>query len=254
MSRASDSNRLRSVAGLCIDIAKGLIVAGAATARVEETVQHVGHSCGVPIESQVTPTSVVVSVGDDRPVTRNCRVKSRTIDLNKLVELNMVSRAMSSYELPLHAAKLRIAKILSRPPLYSSLTMYLGQAFCCAGFAIILGGGPLEVPPAFVVGLLCNFMMVRTAKLPMFLGAFLCALTTTVAAIIFHAIIPLVKQEPTIIAGIVPLLPGLSLANAVADLMAGELTAGVARTTESILCAAALAAGVAVGLNVGVIL
>ena len=88
MGKLYDPERLRIIATICIDLARGLIVAGAGTARVEETVHHIGVSCQVPIESQVTPTSIVVSVGSDRPVTRICRVRSRTIDLDKLVDLN----------------------------------------------------------------------------------------------------------------------------------------------------------------------
>ena len=54
-----------------------------------------------------------------------------------------------------------------------------------------------------------------------------------------------------VIAGMVPLLPGLALTNAIADLMAGELLAGIARTTDAVLTSAALAAGAVVGMSMG---
>lgn len=250
MSKPQDVNRLRVIAGACIDIASGLTAVGAGTARVEDTVQHIGNSCGVPIESQVTPTSVVVSVGEDQAITRVCRIRSRTIDLDKLVELNDISRQISCHELTIHEAQTRIAKIIARSPRYSVSTIYWGQGICCAGFSVILGGGLLELPSAFLEGLLAYYIMRKTAKQPMFLGAFICAIITSLAAIIYNFALPQVMLQPTILAGIVPLLPGLSLANAVADLLGGDLTAGVARTTEAILCAAALAAGVAVSLSV----
>ena len=245
MPKSHDLNRRRVIASACIDIACGLTVAGASTARVEDTVQRIGHSCNVPIESQVTPTSVVISVGDELPITRVSRIRARTIDLDKLVDLNDISRQISCHELTIHAAKTRIAKIISRKPLYSTETIYWGQGLCCAGFAVILGGGAHELLPAFLEGILCYYFMIKTASQPMFLGAFIGAIITTFAAVICHYCFPSVAFEPIVLAGIVPLLPGLSLANAVADLIGGDLTAGVARTTEALLCAAALAAAVA---------
>ncbi len=254
MGKLYDPERLRIIATICIDIARGLIVAGAGTARVEETVHHIGVSCQVPIESQVTPTSIVVSVGSDRPVTRICRVRSRTIDLDKLVDLNKISRQICDKEITIHAARLRIAQILARKPLYSDATIYWGQALCCAGFAVILGGGAKEIPPALLEGLFAQYLLVKLGHMPMFLCAFVSAITTTLAAVAIHYVFPIVELEPILLAGIVPLLPGLALANAVVDLMAGELTAGVARTTEALLCAAALASGAIISLNVSTLL
>lgn len=245
----NDSDIQPIIAQICIDMARGLIVAGAGTARVEETVHFIGESCGVTIDSQVTPTSIVVSVGDDNPTIRICRVRARTIDLDKMAELNQVARDLCKHKITIHAARMHIAKILARKPIYSRFTIYLGQGLCCAGFSIMLGGGAPEVFPAFIAGLLAQYLLEVLGHMPLFLCAFTSAVTTTLAALLAHYWCPLFLLEPIILAGLVPLLPGLSLANAVADLMAGELTAGLARTTEALLCAAALAAGAMVGMN-----
>ena len=47
-----------------------------------------------------------------------------------------------------------------------------------------------------------------------------------------------------------PLLPGLSLTNAIRDTVVGDLVSGTARFTEAVIVAGSLAAGVAVGLSV----
>jgi uncharacterized membrane protein YjjP (DUF1212 family) len=56
------------------------------------------------------------------------------------------------------------------------------------------------------------------------------------------------NQEAVISGAIMPLLPGLAITNAVRDTMRGDLVAGMARTTEALLSAVLLAAGVAVAL------
>lgn len=244
-----DSDITPVIAQICIDMARGLIVSGAGTARVEETVRFIGESCGVTIDSQVTPTSIVVSVGDENPAIRICRVRARTLDLDKMAELNQVARDLCSHQITIHAARMHIAKVLARKPIYSRFTIYLGQALCCAGFSIMLGGGSPEFIPAFIAGLLAQYLLEVLGHMPLFLCAFTSAATTTVAALVAHHFYPHFLLEPIVLAGLVPLLPGLSLANAAADLMAGELTAGLARTTEALLCAAALASGAMVGIN-----
>ena len=49
-----------------------------------------------------------------------------------------------------------------------------------------------------------------------------------------------------IIAGLMPLVPGVPITNAVRDLLAGHILSGIARGIEALLVAAALGTGVAV--------
>lgn len=231
-----------------------LMSSGAETERVEETVCRVGEALKIKVESNATPTGITVAVGTKRPVTRLTRVKYRTIDHSKLTEVNNISRRLVAREISLSTATELVKELLRKPPLYSPTTIYIAQALCCAGFAIILGGGISELAPAFLVGLLARWSDVKCCKLPPFLSVFINAFVVTSFAAVCHAIMPSMDVKATIIAGIVPLLPGLTLCNAISDLMAGQLIAGMARTTDSILVAAALAAGAAVGMSMGTLL
>ena len=52
-----------------------------------------------------------------------------------------------------------------------------------------------------------------------------------------------------IIGGIMPLLPGLSMTNAIRDTINGDLVSGSARALEALLACVAIAAGVGVVLS-----
>lgn len=251
MSTTVDRSTLREVARLCLDAAKVLLASGAETARVEETVCRLGRACGVEVDSVATPTGITVSVGGDRPVTRLARVRVRTIDLSKVAAVNALSRSLEAGEVGLQAAGRRLKDLVAEPPLYSVRGRYLAQGLATSGFAMLVGGGPHDLVPSFLAGLLVRANEERLADLPPFLSVFLNALGVVAWAALAHLLFPGTEPEVLIVAGVIPLLPGLSLTNAARDLMAGELLAGVARGADSALTASALAAGVYVGLSAG---
>lgn len=242
---------LRRVSSLCMKASKILMASGAETARVEATVNHIGRSCKVPVDSYATPTGITITVGEDRTITTVIRVKNRTIDLAKVIEVNNISRDLAMGKISFQSADKAVDEILHKPPLYSSEIIYLGQAICCAGFAIFIDGQLITGFPALIVGLLAKYTEKLCANLAPFLFIFINALVVTLFADICCFIFPSMEHKTIVIAGIIPLLPGLSLTNALADLMEGELLSGIARTTDSLLAAAALAAGAAVGISLG---
>ena len=56
------------------------------------------------------------------------------------------------------------------------------------------------------------------------------------------------NQNIITISGVMPLVPGIVITNAIRDLMAGELLAGISRGVEAALTSFAIGAGVAIVL------
>lgn len=251
MPKLYSKNALRKIAGLCLKSADVLMASGAETARVETTVNHIGRACKVHVESYATPTGITVTVGDDRTITIVTRVRNRTIDLDKVVAINNISRNLATGKIAFQTADKAVDEVIRRPRLYSDTIIYIFQAICCAGFALLIDGHLASIVPALLVGLLATYMAEKCSTLPPFLMVFLNALAVTVFADACMFFDLGITHKAIVIAGMVPLLPGLSLTNAIADLMAGELLSGIARTTDSMLVAAALAAGAAVGISLG---
>lgn len=244
-----DRSVLRDVARLSLDAAKLMLASGAETSRVEETVQRIGAALGIEVESVATPTGITVSAGGDRPVTRIARIHRRSIDLSRVAAVNALSRSLEAGEIGLQGAARRLKELAVQPPLYSARAKLVAQGLATAGFAALVGGGPRELLPAFLSGLLVRALDVRLSPLPPFLSVFFTALLATGWAALSTILFPGVSGNKLVLAGVIPLLPGLALTNAVRDLMGGELLAGVARGAEAILTAGALAGGVYVGLT-----
>ena len=57
-----------------------------------------------------------------------------------------------------------------------------------------------------------------------------------------------INQDTITIAGVMPLVPGILITNAIRDLLAGELLAGMSRGVEAAITAFAIGAGVAIVL------
>ncbi len=55
--------------------------------------------------------------------------------------------------------------------------------------------------------------------------------------------VPYIKLDNIIIGGIMLLVPGLSIVNAIRDTMSGDLVSGTARAVEAIFIAVAIATG-----------
>lgn len=244
-----DRSVLREVARLALEAAKVMLASGAETSRVEDTVQRIGKALGIEVESVATPTGITVSAGGDRPVTRIARIHRRSIDLSRVAAVNALSRSLEAGEIGLPTAARRLREIAEAPPPYSDRARLVAMGLATAGFAVLLGGGPRELLPAFLAGLLVRWMDVRLAPMPPFLSVFLSALAVTGWAALSTVIFPGVVGDKLVLAGVIPLLPGLSLTNAVRDLMGGELLAGVARGADSLLTAGGLAGGVYIGLT-----
>ena len=82
-------------AALCLELGAGLLENGAETSRVEETIRMAGAALGMDVEAMVHPTGITVGFGHVDAVTRVARIKERTINLAKVVELNRLSRSLS---------------------------------------------------------------------------------------------------------------------------------------------------------------
>ena len=62
-------------------------------------------------------------------------------------------------------------------------------------------------------------------------------------------ICPLLNMDTVIISGIMPLVPGVAITNAIRDTLRGDYISGGARALEAFVTAAAVAIGVGVGIG-----
>ena len=195
-----------------------LLEAGAETYRVEDTMNRIAHSYGLhDTYSFVTSTAIIFSL-NDRTNTRLIRIRERTTDLEKLQ--------------------------------YSFLLNFFAAAIACGFFLFMFGGVASDCWIAVIAGgaaFLTFSLVQRFIKIKFFSEFVASAVVITIAAT-FTKLGIATNQNIITISSVMPLVPGILICNAIRDLMAGELLAGMSRGVEAALTSFAIGAGVAIVL------
>ena len=219
--------------------------------RAEETAIRMCEAFGLGrAEIMCFPTGFMLCVQTEcgESLTRIKRVRDRSIQLQTLDEVNTISRASAAGQLTAGQALEALERLRSAPRPRHAL-MALAYAASAGFFSVMFGGGWREFALAFVAGGLTQGLVPlfrrlnAAAPLISMAGGFIAAASSLVLIGLMGG-----NQEAVISGAIMPLLPGLAITNAVRDTMRGDLVAGMARTTEALLSAVLLAAGVAVAL------
>ena len=219
--------------------------------RAEETAIRMCEAFGL-LRTEIIcfPTGFTLNAltDDGQSLTRIKRVKERSIQLQTLDDVNSISRA--SVEGRMDAAQafssLRALREAPVPPMRMKV---LAFAVSAGFFSVMFGGGLREFILAAVAGALvqCVSPLLSRLRAPATLisiaGGFTASAATLALITLFGG-----NQEPVITGAIMPLLPGLAATNALRDTMRGDLVSGMARTTEALLSAVLIAAGVAIAL------
>ncbi|MGM9950300.1 MAG: threonine/serine exporter family protein [Lysinibacillus sp.] len=236
----------------CILLAGRIMMeSGAETYRVEDTMLRMAHSQNMEnAQSYVTPTGIIFSLGRTQP-TRITSISTRITDLHKIALVNNVSRKLTSHIITLEQAYDELKRVQKTNYFLPILVQVLAAAVASSCFLILFNGSWQDVPAAFVAGGVGLYVVtvVHEKTRVKFFSEFLAALVVGVIA--FMAIKFGFGQnlDTIIIGGVMPLVPGLLITNAVRDLMAGHFTAGIGKGTEAFLTAFAIGSGIALVLS-----
>ncbi|MBL7565740.1 threonine/serine exporter family protein [Staphylococcus saccharolyticus] len=227
-----------------------LLEAGAETYRVEDTMNRIAHSYGLhDTYSFVTSTAIIFSL-NDRTSTRLIRIRERTTDLEKIALTNSLSRKISSNQLTIDEAKNELLHLKRASLQYSFLMNLLAAFIACGFFLFMFGGVASDAWIACIAGgaAFLTFSFVQKYIQIKFFSEFVASAVVISIAAIFIKLGIAKNQDIITIASVMPLVPGILITNAIRDLLAGELLAGMSRGVEAALTAFAIGAGVAIVL------
>ncbi|GAX88648.1 hypothetical protein EFBL_0260 [Effusibacillus lacus] len=222
---------------------------GAETARVEETIERIGRSCGAhSVYSFVTPTGIFISVtADEGHLTRMYRIgEGLQTDLTKVARINSVSRQFESGKITVQQVWEQLLAIEKAEPEYPNWLRQIAAALSGGVFTLLFQGGMGDFLPGAFCAALSNYLMeVFDRRMPRFLAVFFAALAGTSLAMLTVSAGIGKNFYQISLGALIPLVPGLAITNAVRDLMANDLLSGVARSAEAMLTAFAIAVAVA---------
>ena len=237
------------------DCLKALVLAGriilengGETYRAEDTVIRMAKALGLKeADAFAVPSGLFISFTDENGERKTSvsRVHLRGTHLSRVDRVNHLSRRLAGGHID---PETLIEKLEQAQTLGDDLAWWVAPvaAFLSAvGFAVMFGGGPIDM----LLGGLCAGL---TQLVPYLLhGHDGSGMVTTLLGGVICVIIPLFFQAATglcipdavVAAAIMPLVPGLSMTNAVRDIMSGDMVSGVAHCARALMVAVMVAGG-----------
>lgn len=249
---------LNKVVELAIQTGKLMLQSGAETHRVEEVMHRVCQGfCYSKSESWVTLTGIFLSVSDaeGNVVTSIKRIENRSTDLEKISRIVQLTRKLidsncenksKSGQKPMSYEEYSSAlEVIRTRKIYPMWLKFLCGGLSCGSFTMLFGGNWRQFMVAIPIGIIVLILLTTLSKTKLnnfllnALGAAIIVLLAKFGVAYFGGM----SSDKIIIGGIMLLVPGLSITNAIRDTMAGDLTAGTARTVEAFFISVAIATG-----------
>jgi uncharacterized membrane protein YjjP (DUF1212 family) len=252
----TDEREVYRVLNFALQTGEILLSGGVSAADVTDTIVALARACGLPdVVCEVTFTTVTLSyvrAPDVAPVTSMRLVQQRTPDYTRVTEIHNLVDALVQEHIGPDEAIRRLEAIRRRPYPYSRWAVTFFRALLAAAVAVLLGGGPLVAVIAFGtttgVDRITNALSLR--QVPDFYANALGAALATAVAVVLTATEVAVRPSLVVAAGIVLLLPGVTLVGSVQDAITGFTLTASARAFEVFVLTAGIVAGVAAALSV----
>ena len=234
-------------------LGRSLHTSGYAAPRLEEALHLACDHLALEGQFFSTPTSIMASFGpQDDQRTFMIRVEPGESDLGKLAQVDLVTREVLNGErTPLEGSRL-LEQIEEAPPRYGPVLTTVAFGVVSAAGGRFLGGGSHEIIVAGGVGLVIGLLALLMPRVPTLSRVFepVAALTasmlvTLVAAAGFHVSVYLAT-----IAGVIVLIPGLTLTTAMSELASRHLASGTSRFMGALVALLGIAFGIAFGAKV----
>lgn len=232
-----------------LELGKALHRYGAPAHRLEEVMTRVAHRLGLVAQIFSTPTAVFAAFGQvpDQHLSL-LRVDPGDTNLEKQVLLDELMEAVASGRKGAAEGIKEVERIVTAPRRYGALVTSLSFAATSGAGARFFDGGIREVAASSLIGLVLGVLHSYASRLR--ISRFFAAVGAFVAASLSVALAGLMaplSTSTTILAGVLVLLPGLSLTTAMTELATQNLVSGTARLARAGLSFLELACGVALG-------
>lgn len=233
----------------CLMAGKIMTESGSEVYRVEDTMNRIAaHAGEADSISYVTATGLFMSLRSSH-LTELETVTERSINLEKVVAVNTLSRRFSANELTLEELHQQLIQVEMDTPHFPYQLQVLAAGIISGTLMIVLGGAWSEFIPTFLVGGIGFITSSKLKKilLPIrFMNDFFAAFVIGMLAYLLTQLNIIENIDHVIIGSVMPLVPGVAITNAFRDILAGHLISGTARATEALFIAAAIGVGIAI--------
>ena len=228
-------------------IGEQLLVSGAEVNRVEDTIRRICMAAGMERVDVFTITSSIVTTvygRDFGSCTQTRRVSGMAYDLNRLDELNRLSRRICAQNLS-HSQICAELAAIEAGPRYSFCVQLLIYAMISGSFSIFFGGSWGDMAAAALIGILLKLLesALRRGSHNALMTGLICSGAGGLLARLAVQIGLGMHADLIGIGNIMLLIPGIAFTNSLRDLFSGDTITGLIRFMESLLLAIVIALG-----------
>jgi uncharacterized membrane protein YjjP (DUF1212 family) len=242
---SGNDNSLADVMQVATDAGHIMLENGAEIFRVEETMERITRHYGIDSgHFFVLSNGIITSGGTSYSNVEFIPFKGA--QLEKVVEVNRLSREIEAGGCSLMNARSRLAEIRSMKP-KPFWEQVMASAVGSGAFCAIFGGSPMDCLVSFVVGLLLYAFVLMVCRwgLSKIVTNILGSTLATALCIIFYRLGFGENPGNMIIGSIIPLIPGVPFTNGIRDLANEDYIAGSTRLIDALTVFFCIAAGVA---------
>lgn len=231
-----------------IMMAKSLILYGAPAHRIEETCGLLAKKMDVDASFALLPGLMTISFSDPETHTSDTRHLrcSQGMDMDKLAQVHKIALAVLRGE-SVDEANRELERVTSEPaifPLWLTLLGWLGSSAFVAPLAF--GGGWYDMALAGFCGLMVGVLGVVASRFPVYGNVF--EITASIlVGFLAKSFGDRVCFEAVALAGVVVLLPGLLLTQAIMELSCRNINSGAVRMFYALVYAFFLGFGLTIG-------
>jgi uncharacterized membrane protein YjjP (DUF1212 family) len=242
--------RSRDAFGFVLRLGRSLHVYGIPAHRLEEVMEKAAEKLGLQGQFFSTPTSIFASFGpQDQQRTFLMRVMPGEVNLGKIAELDDVTTGVLRGALDPAEGSKRIDRILAEPHRYGAALTTIAFSLASAAASRFLGGGLKEIAASALIGLIIGFLSLIAGKCQSvgkvfeFVAAGAASALAGALTFVFGAY----AVSNATLAGLIVLMPGLTLTIALIELSTRNLSSGTSRLSGAFVVFLSIGFGVAVG-------
>ena len=233
-----------------LTLGRALHAYGTPSHRLEDILNRVCAQLGLEGQFFTQPTSIFAAFGPlESQRTYLLRVEPGEVHLDRLAQVQDVVAGVLSGTLSPTAAAGRIEAIAASPSPYALGLVPVAFAISGAASSRFLGGGGREVAAAAIVGFVIGGLSLvaeRRRALRRVFEPFAAFAATVIAGLLILVLGPYSIFIASL-AGMIVLLPGLTLTTAMTELSSRHLAAGTARLSGAVMVFLSIGFGVALG-------
>ena len=225
------------------DAGRVLLENGAEISRVEETMERIADNYGESGERFFVLSNGIFTTGKSYANAEFIPMKGARLE--KVVEVNQLSREIAAHKIPLPQAVEMLERIKNLPskPVWEQ---FLGAGLGCAGFCIIFGGSLLDCMASLCSALVLYLFVLKvsTPYLSKTLGNICGGFIGTILCILFNLMVPQTNLGNMVVGTLILLIPGVPFTNGLRDVANEDYLAGITRLADALMMFLCIAIGV----------